>query len=112
MNGPIRRRGQWWQADSSGTWNLWNKENRKWEKTSDSLLPPPRFGFFSGGDAEPNPFLLYAMGIASLLVALLITASLVSEASVASVLAPVTAVIGTFTGHAAGHSSAMRARGR
>jgi hypothetical protein len=52
---------------------------------------------------------VYFLGLAAALIALTITVLTVPDASVAEVLAPVMAVIGTFTGHAAGHASALKA---
>jgi len=111
MDRPVRRGGFWWQADSTGTWYRWN--GTKWDKKDSYQFAPPPSGPFSRvRESESDPLVVYALGLVAALVALAITALLVEDSSVAVVLAPITAVIGAFAGHAAGHSSALRAMRR
>jgi hypothetical protein len=110
MEGPVRRRWSWWQADSSGKWHRWDRKKRTWVEQDGPQFPPPPWWRTRGvRDSEADPFVVYALGVVAALVALIMTAALVEDSSVAAVLAPITSVIAAFAGHAAGHSSAVRA---
>jgi hypothetical protein len=108
MQGPMRQGRHWWQVDSSEKWYRW--ENDSWVRQDDlKFPPPPRWSFPAGTSIEPGPFAVYALGVIAALIALVITTSWVADSSVGGVLAPVMGVVGAFTGHAAGHSAALRA---
>src|SRR5690348_17812668 len=121
MEGPFRRRGSWWQEDSSGTLHEWTKRQGdsstainnstkpRWQRQDVSFPPPPRWRL-GLGELGSEPLVIYGLGLLAALLALIITVKTVTDgSSIAAVLAPVMAVIGTFTGHAAGHSGAVRA---
>jgi len=122
MEGPFRRRGSWWQEDSSGTLHEWTKRQGdsstaidnstqpRWQRRQDVSFPPPPRWRLGLGELGSEPLVIYGLGLLAALLALIITVKTVTDgSSIAAVLAPVMAVIGTFTGHAAGHSGAVRA---
>ena len=101
MEGPIRVGTTWWQHDGND-WYEWNSNT--WERKDDFPFPPPPKRRSAGSE----PFWIYLSGVVAALVSLGIALAFAGD-SAAAVLAPVLGVIGAFTGHAAGHSSAVRA---
>lgn len=104
MAGIPRRQKSWWQEDADGAWHQWN--GMTWEERDSLFPPPPRRQLPHVTVSEP--FVVYGVGVLAALLALIITLVWVPH-SAAAVLAPVMGVIGAFTGHAAGHSSAVNA---
>jgi hypothetical protein len=104
MIGKPSRQRSWWQEDANGQWHEWN--GKTWEQKDSDFPPPPRRQFPHIRVSEP--FVVYAVGVLAALLALIIALKWVPN-SAAAVLAPVMGVIGAFTGHAAGHSSAVNA---
>jgi hypothetical protein len=117
MEDPVYRDGAWWQRGTEPQWRRW--EDGKWQVPKESDFPfpppppppsepspPPKRHFWQVAVSEP--FYVYLLGILAAIIALLITVSVVHDKTlVAGILAPVIGVIGAFTGHAAGHSSAV-----
>jgi hypothetical protein len=105
----VRRDKTWFQPQGDG-WVKWKAD--EWVPSSCGL-PPPRFPISRrgrGGGAGAfigTAFGIYVIGVAAVLAVLFVTISFSHDPSViGAVLAPVTGVIGAFTGHAAGHSAA------
>jgi hypothetical protein len=108
---PFRRRLGWWYTDSSdgSSRMLYQWKRRQWQPRQDMRFPPPPFLRLRLGQLASEPLVVYVFGVLAALLAVVITAAMVDDNSIAAVLAPVMGVIGAFTGHAAGHSSAVRA---
>jgi hypothetical protein len=107
MDDPIYRNGYWWQHDGSD-WRKWDKTGWKTQNKQDYPFPPPPSRWRRWQITGSEPFQVYLLGILAAIATLGITLAVVSNKSlVAAILAPVIGVIGVFTGHAAGHSSAV-----
>ena len=105
MDGPVYRGGTWWQYDGTD-WHEWKGSG--WEKQPNYPFPPPPSRRRRWQIAGSEPFQVYLLGILAAITALGITLAVVKDKTlVAAILAPVIGVIGAFTGHAAGHSSAV-----
>jgi hypothetical protein len=107
MDGPVYRGGTWWQSNDSG-WYKWQAPN--WvQKQPPDPFPPPPSEWRRWQIAGSEPFQIYLLGILAAIAALGITLAAAGNniQLVAAILAPVIGVIGAFTGHAAGHSSAV-----
>ena len=103
MDGPVYRDRTWWQFDGT-SWYKWDKG--EWEKQGKFPPPPSRWRRLQITGSEP--FHVFLLGILAAIAALWITLAVVQDKTlVAAILAPVIGVIGAFTGHAAGHSSAV-----
>ena len=106
MDGPIYRDGTWWQYDGAD-WQKWDGTWKRQDK-QDFPFPPPPSRWRRWQITGSEPFQVYLIGILAAIAALGITLAVVSDKSlIAVILAPVIGVIGAFTGHAAGHSSAV-----
>jgi hypothetical protein len=100
--GLYRPFGEGWEKwhDSVNEWGACPSLPSPWipsQSVSATALPARSFGF---------P--VYLVGIITVLAVLFVTIFFVSKdpSLIAAVLAPVTGVIGAFTGHAAGHAAA------
>ena len=109
MDGPVYRGGTWWQyGGTKPQWQEWDKEKGEWREKPDFPFPPPPSRWRRWQIADSEPFQVYLLGILAAIAALGITLAAVNNKTlVAAILAPVIGVIGVFTGHAAGHSSAV-----
>jgi hypothetical protein len=77
-------------------------------ETENYPFPPPPSRWRRWQIAGSEPFQVFLLGILAAIAALGITLAVVHDKTlVAAILAPVIGVIGAFTGHAAGHSSAV-----
>jgi hypothetical protein len=107
-NRPFVRDGAWYCQDH-GTWYYWNTGATppQW-KQFDVQVQPPGFSFLARARSGSGPLLIYLTGLAAVLAILFVTVFYVSKnpETIGAVLAPVTGVIGAFTGHAAGHAAA------
>jgi len=109
MESPVRYKRKWWQYDHQRKkLYQWNPENGNWVETKGGHFPPPPSRWHLRGISGSEPFYIYLFGVLAAIVALWITIAIVPKEAPA-VLAPVMGVIGAFTGHAAGHSSAVSA---
>lgn len=110
MDGPIYRRRAWWQQNNENKWLKYDKKQGWKEPDQDQNypFPPPPSRWRSWKIVASEPFQVFVLGILAAIAALGITLALVKDKTlVAAILAPVVGVIGAFTGHAAGHSSAI-----
>lgn len=108
MEGPVQQGMKWWQYDEQeGLLYQWNAKDKKWVKKGRSRFPPPPSRWHLGSVINSEPFYIYLSGVLAAIAALWIAVAVV-PGTAADVLAPVMGVIGAFTGHAAGHSSAVR----
>ena len=106
MDGPVYRGRTWWQYDGT-YWQEWDK-NTGWTQRKGYPFPPPPSRWRRWQIAGSEPFQVFLLGILAAIAALWITLAVVDNKTlVAAILAPVIGVIGAFTGHAAGHSSAV-----
>jgi hypothetical protein len=106
MDGPVYRGRTWWQSDGTN-WYKWEKPGWKKQNKEDYPFPPPS-SWRRWQIAGSEPFRVFLLGILAAIAALGITLAVVKDKTlVAAILAPVIGVIGAFTGHAAGHSSAV-----
>jgi hypothetical protein len=109
MDGPVYRGRTWWQQDNSNQWQKWDKkEGWKAADAKKYPFPPPPSRWRRWQIVGSEPFQVYVLGILVAIAALGITLAIVKDKTlVVAILAPVIGVIGAFTGHAAGHSSAV-----
>lgn len=109
MESPVRHKRKWWQYDhQEKKLYQWDSKNHKWMEMGENPFPPPPSRSHLRGISGSEPFYIYLFGVLAAIVALWITIAIVPS-NAAAVLAPVIGVIGAFTGHAAGHSSAVSA---
>ena len=88
---------------------------KEWVGLKNSLPPAPplrvagtsRFAANEGIPPTVLAFLVYILGVGAVVALLLVMLQITRDPTIiAAILAPVTGVIGAFTGHAAGHAAA------
>jgi hypothetical protein len=90
-------------------WLLWDTSVTPPRWIDSGLQEPPPPGAFWTSAALESPLAIYVIGVSTVLLSVVITIGLAGKGNpqlVTAVLAAVTGVIGTFTGHAAGHAAA------